>query len=131
MSIPIDGPQSGAAKVLHAPEDQAILDRFAGALGETRRELPQRIATDSDKVERDLARLVLSVIELLRQLLEKQATRRVESGVLSAEEIERLGLTLMKLEARMDELKTAFGLQDQELRLDLGPLRDLVNELQC
>ena len=66
--------------MLHAPEDQAILDRFAGALGEKRRELPQRIATDPDKVERDLARLVLSVIELLRQLLEKQATRRVESG---------------------------------------------------
>ena len=130
MTIPIEGTPSGEAKVLHAPEDQAILDRFAGALGEKRRELPQRIATDPDKVERDLARLVLSVIELLRQLLEKQATRRVESGVLSADEIERLGLTLMKLEARMSELKTAFGLQGQELTLDLGPLRDLVADCE-
>jgi hypothetical protein len=121
---------TSAAKVLHAPEDQAILDRFAGALGEARRELPQRIGTDPDRVERDLARLVLSVIELLRQLLEKQATRRVESGSLSADEIERLGLTLMKLEARMRELKAAFGLKEQELGLDLGPLRDLVSELQ-
>jgi hypothetical protein len=127
MTITIDGAPEGGAKVLHAPEDQAILDRFAGALGEKRRELPQRIATDPDKVERDLARLVLSVIELLRQLLERQATRRVESGVLSAEEIERLGLTLMRLEARMTELKGAFGLQGQELTLDLGPLRDLVD----
>ena len=130
MIIPTDGTPSGGAKVLHAPEDQAILDRFAGALGEKRRELPQRIATDPDKVERDLARLVLSVIELLRQLLEKQATRRVESGALSADEIERLGLTLMKLEARMSELKTAFGLQGQELTLDLGPLRDLVADCE-
>lgn len=129
MPITIDSaPQSGA-KVLHAPEDQAILERFKGALGEKRHELPQRIATDPEKVERDLARLVLSVVELLRQLLERQATRRVEkSGVLSAEDIERLGLTLMRLEGRMTELKEAFGLNGLELTLDLGSLRDLVDE---
>lgn len=130
MTIPTDGTPSGEAKVLHAPEDQAILDRFAGALGEKRRELPQRIATDPDKVERDLARLVLSVIELLRQLLDRQATRRVESGVLSADEIERLGLTLLRLEARMSELRSAFGLQGQELTLDLGPLRNLIADCE-
>lgn len=130
MTINVDGAPMGEAKVLHAPEDQAILDRFAGALGERRLELPQRIATDPDKVERDLARLVLSVIELLRQLLERQATRRVESGVLGPDEIERLGLTLMKLESRMGELKSAFGLQGRELTLDLGPLRDLVSDCE-
>lgn len=128
MTMPIDGASSSEAKVLHAPEDQAILARFAAALGEPRQQMPQRIMTDPDKVERDLARLVLSVIELLRQLLERQATRRVESGVLSADEIERLGLTLMKLEARMSELKSSFGLQGQELTLDLGPLRQLVSD---
>jgi hypothetical protein len=130
MTMSSDGTPSGGKKVLHAPDDQAILDRFAVALGEQRREMPQRIATDPEKVERDLARLVLSVIELLRQLLERQATRRVESGVLSADEIERLGLTLMKLEARMSELKSAFGLQGQELTLDLGPLRNLVSDCE-
>lgn len=128
MTMPIDGASPSEAKVLHAPEDQAILARFAAALGEPRQQMPQRIMTDPDKVERDLARLVLSVIELLRQLLERQATRRVESGVLSADEIERLGLTLMKLEARMSELKSSFGLQGQELTLDLGPLRHLVSD---
>jgi hypothetical protein len=67
---------------------------------------------------------------LLRQLLERQAVRRVESGVLGEEEIECLGETLLKLEARMDELKTAFGLEGQELTLDLGPLRNLVSECE-
>ncbi|KAB2916767.1 MAG: gas vesicle protein K [Hyphomicrobiaceae bacterium] len=90
--------------------------------------MPQRILADPDRVERDLARLVLSVIELLRQLLERQAMRRVEGGALSEEEIERLGLTLLKLETRMSELKTAFGLGDHDLSLDLGPLRGLVSD---
>lgn len=73
---------------------------------------------------------MLSVVELLRKLLERQAVRRVENGTLSEEEIERLGETLLKLEARMGELKAAFGLGDQELTLDLGPLRDLVSECE-
>lgn len=112
-------------KLLHAPHDQAVLGRFAVAF-EGRGETPQRIVADPERVERDLARLVLSVVELLRQLLERQAVRRVESGALSDEDIERLGQTLLKLEARMDELKAAFGLDGQELALNLGPLRDLV-----
>ena len=73
---------------------------------------------------------MLSVVELLRKLLERQAVRRVENGTLSEEEIERLGETLLKLEARMGELKAAFGLGDQELTLDLRPLRDLVSECE-
>ena len=117
-------------KIIHAPDDQAMLDRFAGTLKDGQQKLPERIVIDPKKVERDLARLVLSVIDLLRQLLERQAVRRVESGVLGEEEIECLGETLLKLEARMDELKTAFGLEGQELTLDLGPLRNLVSECE-
>jgi len=60
--------------------------------------------------------------------MERQAVRRVESGALSDEEIERLGLTLSRLEVRMGELKAAFGLEGQKLALDLGPLRDLVSD---
>lgn len=107
-----------------------MLDRFASTLNDGRQKSPERIVIDPKKVERDLARLVLSVIEMLRQLLERQAVRRVESGMLSEEEIECLGGTLLKLEARMDELKAAFGLTGQELTLDLGPLRDLVSECE-
>lgn len=117
-------------KVIHAPDDQAMLDRFAGTLNDGRQKAPERIVIDPKKVERDLARLVLSVIELLRKLLERQAIRRVENGTLNEEEIERLGETLLKLEARMGELKAAFGLGDQELTLDLGPLRNLVSECE-
>ncbi|MGD0023974.1 MAG: gas vesicle protein K [Xanthobacteraceae bacterium] len=116
-------------KVIHAPDDQAMLNRF-GTRNDDRRDAPQRIVADPQRVERDLARLVLSVIELLRQLLERQAVRRVESGTLSEEEIERLGETLLKLETRMGELKAAFGLGDQELTLDLGPLRNLVSQCE-
>jgi hypothetical protein len=107
-----------------------LLDRFAGTLNHGRQKLPERIVIDPKKVERDLARLVLSVIELLRQLLERQAVRRVESGRLSEDEIECLGETLLRLEARMDELKAAFGLAGQELTLDLGPLRNLISECE-
>jgi hypothetical protein len=125
-----DAAYARGQKVIHAPDDQALLDRFAGPLNDERREMPARIVADPKSVERDLARLVLSVIELLRKLLERQAVRRVENGSLSEEEIERLGETLLKLEARMGELKAAFGLGDQELTLDLGPLRDLVSECE-
>jgi len=113
-------------KIIHAPDDQALLDRFADGRKASQRHIPERVTLDPEKVERDLARLVLGVVELVRQLLERQAIRRVEGGTLSEDEIERLGETLLKLETRMSELKAVFGLGDQELSLDLGPLRDLV-----
>ncbi|HKO24894.1 MAG TPA: gas vesicle protein K [Chloroflexota bacterium] len=81
-----------------------------------------------DTVEHDLAKLVLALIELIRRLLEKQALRRVEAGSLDEDQIERLGETLLKLEQKMDELKTTFGLQDEDLDLNLGPLGDLMGE---
>ncbi len=93
-----DAANARGQKIIHAPDDQAMLDRFAGTLNDGRRKTPQRIVADPERVERDLARLVLGIVELLRQLLERQAVRRVESGILSEEEIERLGETLLKLE---------------------------------
>jgi hypothetical protein len=90
--------------------------------------LPGRINADPATVEHDLAKLVLALIELIRRLLEKQALRRVEAGSLSEDEIERLGETLLKLEQKMDELKATFGLQDEDLDLNLGPLGDLMAE---
>jgi Gas vesicle protein K len=84
--------------------------------------LPDRINADPDRVEQGLARLVLTVIELLRQVLEHQAIRRMDGGTLGAEEVERLGIALLKLSQRMDELKATFGLSDEDLNIDLGPL---------
>lgn len=86
---------------------------------------PARVDLDAKSAERGLTKLVLSIVELIRQLLEAQALRRVESGQLDDTEIERLGETLLRLEQRMRELKTTFGLSDADLRLDLGPLTDL------
>ena len=76
-------------------------------------------------MENGLARLVLSIIELVRRLLEKQALRRMDAGNLTEEEIERLGTALMKLEEKMVEMKKVFGLEDDDLNLSLGPVRTL------
>ena len=88
--------------------------------------LPRRIEADAESVERGLAQLVLTLVELLRQLMERQALHRMEQGSLEDDEIERLGDTFMKLADRMDELKTHFGLADEDLNLDLGPLGSLL-----
>ena len=90
------------------------------------RALPRRIDADPDNVARGLAQLVLTLVELLRQLMERQALRRVESGSLSDDEIERLGLAFKALAERMDELKAEFGMKDDDLNLHLGPLGDLL-----
>jgi len=94
----------------------------AVALDALARALPDRINADPEHVENGLARLVLTVIELLREILEHQAIRRMDGGTLSDEQIERLGLALLKLSERMDELKATFGLTDEDLNIDLGPL---------
>src|SRR5437588_7129266 len=87
---------------------------------------PRRIDADPEKVERGLAQLVLTLIELLRQLMERQALRRMEQGTLDDDQVERLGLTFMRLAERMEELKAEFGLRDSDLNLNLGPLGDLL-----
>ncbi|WP_082231979.1 gas vesicle protein K [Halobacillus massiliensis] len=85
-----------------------------------------RISLDPQGAEQGLAQLVLTVIELLRQLVERQAIRRVDGGTLTEEEIENLGLALMNLEVKMDELKEIFELEDEDLNIDLGPLGNLL-----
>lgn len=92
------------------------------ALEALARALPERINADPDRVEQGLARLVLTLIELLRRVLEHQAVRRMDGHTLTDEEVERLGLALLKLSERMDELKATFGLTDEDLNIDLGPL---------
>ena len=88
--------------------------------------LPRRLNADPEDLERGLAHLVLTLIELLRELMERQALRRIESGTLNDEEVERLGRTFMALAERMEELKRVFGLEDVDLNLDLGPLGTLM-----
>lgn len=87
---------------------------------------PKRIDANPKNVEKGLAKLVLTLVELIRKLLEKQAMKRIEAGSLSDEEIEKMGETFMKLENKMQELKEIFGLKDEELNIDLGPLGNLL-----
>ncbi|HEY3684101.1 MAG TPA: gas vesicle protein K [Streptosporangiaceae bacterium] len=99
---------------MNAPENDA------------RYRLSNRIATDKDTVERDLIKLVLTIVELLRQLMERQAMRRVDEGDLTEDEEERIGLTLMLLEDRMTQLRDRYDLTPEDLNLDLGPLGPLL-----
>jgi actin-like ATPase involved in cell morphogenesis len=99
---------------------------FVEELRHVSESLPERIDINSRTVEQGLAKLVLTLIELVRRLLEKQAVRRMEGGDLSAEQIEELGLALMKLEEKMEELKSQFGLSSEDLNLDLGPIGRLI-----
>ena len=84
-----------------------------------------KINVDTEGVEQGLVKLVLALVELLHQLLERQAIRRVESGSLTEEEINRVGTTLMKLEEKIRELQEYFGIDD--LNIDLGPLGNLID----
>jgi len=91
-------------------------------LAELSRSLPERINAQPDSAAKELGRLVLTLVEVLRKVLEHQAVRRMDGGTLSPEEVERLGLALLRLSERMEELKAAFGLRDEDLDIDLGPL---------
>ena len=110
-------------KLLFAAGDLAGLAEELDRVGTA---FPRRINADPEHVEKGLAQLVLTLIELLRQLMERQALRRMEQGTLTDEQLERLGDTFMKLERRMEELKREFELEDRDLNLNLGPLGDLL-----
>ena len=110
-------------KLIHASGN---LDALARELDRVGTAFPRRVNADPERVEQGLAQLVLTLVELLRQLMERQALRRMDQGTLSDEQIERLGDTFMKLEQRMEELTAEFGLKKGDLNLNLGPLGDLL-----
>jgi hypothetical protein len=110
-------------KFLHAPPD---LDLFADERPRLDQALTRRVNADPENVERGLAQLVLTIVELLRQLMERQALRRIDGGSLSEEQVERLGQTFMELDKRMEELREQFGLDAEDLNLRLGPLGNLL-----
>ena len=110
-------------KFLHTPED---LDLFASDRPKLDDALSRRVNADPENVERGLAQLVLTIVELLRQLMERQALRRIDVGNLSDDQVERLGQTFMELDKRMEQLREEFGLTEKDLNLDLGPLGRLL-----
>ena len=86
----------------------------------------RRLNLDAEKVKNGLAQLVLTLIKLLHELLERQALRRIDSGSLRDDEIERLGVTLMQQAQEIEKMRKAFGLEEEDLNLDLGPLGKLL-----
>ena len=110
-------------KILAGPSD---LEPFASTEDRLGNSLSRRVNADPESVERGLAQLVLTVVELLRQLMERQALRRIDGGGLTDEQVERLGRTFMELDKRMAELTQQFGLTADDLNLDLGPLGRLL-----
>ena len=112
-------------KVLAGPLD-GDLDPFARPSRGLSDALSRRIDADPESVQQGLAQLVLTIVELLRQIMERQALRRIDAGGLSGEQEERLGRTFMELDRRMAELREEFGLTEEDLNLDLGPLGRLL-----
>jgi hypothetical protein len=110
-------------------------EEIATAVSEMNRELKavgggsiDRIDCSPENIEQGLARLVLSLVELLRRLLERQAIRRMEGGSLGDAKVEEMGQALMRLEAKVHEITAAFGLRPEDLNLDLGPLGNLLDK---
>ena len=113
-------------------DDAMVAQAFAAAFAEMKRVDPARptasgtLAIDPDRVEHDLARLVLTLVEFLRRLLELQAVRRMEAGSLTPDQEENVGLTLMRARDKVLELAKHFGLEERDLTLQLGPLGRLM-----
>ena len=112
-------------KVLAAPLD-GDLDPFGREIPRLTNALSRRIDADPESVQQGLAQLVLTIVELLRQLMERQALRRIDGGGLSDEQVENLGRTFMELDRAMAELREHFDLEPEDLNLDLGPLGRLL-----
>ena len=110
-------------RILHEPQH---LDLFAAEPVHVRPLIPRRIDAEPGNVERGLAQLVLTVVELLRQLMERQAIRRMEERTLPEEQVERLGRAFMELDDRLQQLLAEFGLDAEDLNVRLGPLGDLL-----
>jgi hypothetical protein len=110
-----------------SPTDPASLGDFARTLAAPGPSSPgSRIEIRPEDVRQGLGKLVLTIVELLRELLERQAVRRIEAGSLTEAEVERLGVTFLRLSEEVERLKTTFGLEAEDLNLDLGPLGTLL-----
>lgn len=102
------------------------VERFAADLREVAPSLPARLDASPDDIDAGVGRLVLTLVEFIRQVLEHQAVRRMEGGSLTDDETERLGMALMRLEERLEDIRDTFGLEPDDLNIDLGPLGRLL-----
>lgn len=109
------------------PEDIRYIERLQREIRKAEENIPKLIDMGSPKkTEQGLAKLILTLVELIRRLMEKEAFRRVKKGTLSSAEIQKLGLSLKAIKKKIKEIQVIFGIEDEELNLDLGPLGDLM-----
>lgn len=109
------------------PEDVAYINRLQMEIRKAEENIPRLIdARDPKEAEKGIAQLVLTLVELIRRLMEREAFRRVKGGTLSSIEVQKLGLSLKAIEKKIKELQAFFGIGDEELNLNLGPLGDLM-----
>ena len=109
----------GAVEIQEIESLRSELDRLAASA-------PPRWNADPEDVRRSVGKLVLTLVEFIRQVLERQAIRRMEANTLTAEETESVGLALMRLEETIRDLADQFGLKPEDLNLDLGPIGKLM-----
>jgi Gas vesicle protein K len=118
------GTARGAAKSAHIQVEE--LDSIRTEVERLARTAPPRWNADPEDVRRSVAKLVLTLVEFIRQLLERQAIRRMDAGTLNAEQTEAVGLALMRLEETVRDIGQQFGLAPEDLNLDLGPVGKLM-----
>lgn len=132
MSAPEEpGGAGGADEVSADGRDEAAalaaeVERLTAELRDIAPALPARLEASPDDIETGVSQLVLTLVEFIRQVLEHQAVRRMEGGTLTEDEMESLGLALMRLEERLDVVRQVFGLEKEDLNIDLGPLGRLL-----
>jgi hypothetical protein len=108
-------------------EDVAFIEKLRQEIRRAEENIPRIIQADSPReTEQGLAKLILTIVELIRKLMEKEAFRRVRRGSLSPVQIQKLGLSLKAVKKKMQEIQAIFGIRDEEMNLDLGPLGDLI-----
>jgi len=108
-------------------EDSAYIEKLQREIRKAEENIPRLLNMDGPReTEQGLAKLVLTIVELIRKLMEKEAFRRVKKGSLSQVDIQKLGLSLKAVKKKMKEIQAIFGIEDEELNLDLGPLGNLM-----
>ncbi|MBA4391534.1 MAG: gas vesicle protein K [Syntrophus sp. (in: bacteria)] len=108
-------------------DDKAYIEKLQKEIKKAEENIPRLINADSPReTEQGLAKLILTIVELIRKLMEKEAFRRVKKGTLSPIEIQKLGLSLKAVKKKMQEIQAIFGIKDKDLNLNLGPLGDLM-----
>ena len=123
----LSGRRPGSPEKALTKEDIAYIEKLQNEIKKAEENIPRIIHADSPKeTEQGLAKLILTIIELIRKLMEKEAFRRVKRGSLSPVEIQKLGLSLKAVKKKMQEIQAIFGIKDEDMNLNLGPLGDLI-----